>query len=394
MVTHEATASMIGYLYQIRYALYILLQAKDPSEKISLEKFDDISIESDKSTPLQIIQTKCHTERKGDLSDRSTDLWRTLKVWIDAISNDSSLLDQTKFVIITTANIPNNSAASFFSSDPDKAYALLKNVALGQGNESHAKFYAAFLSCKETDIKRLISRIEVISNASGIQNILDDIKQIIRYSCRPNHIDFVMDRVEGWWFNRVISALLSDDLVIMSQSELSSKIYAISREYDADNLPLDCFDVVSENAELKLDEKVFVEQLKLLNSGKRILNLAIKDYLKASSQRSSWIRQGLVYANDLEKYEDKLMDAWEHAFALMGEKLDEYISPSDEEKIKEGKDLYRRVSDYDLRIRDNCDAPFIMHGTYHIMANDLKVGWHIDYFDRLKHLLNVESNDA
>ena len=37
MITHEATASMIGYLYQVRYALYHLLCAENPSAQISIE---------------------------------------------------------------------------------------------------------------------------------------------------------------------------------------------------------------------------------------------------------------------------------------------------------------------------------------------------------------------
>lgn len=109
MVTHEATASMIGYLYQVRYALKHLLYEENPSTQISIEKFDDIALESETGNPIEIIQTKCHTERKGDLTDRSTDLWRTIKVWIDAVCEDSTLLENTKFVIITTASIPGNS---------------------------------------------------------------------------------------------------------------------------------------------------------------------------------------------------------------------------------------------------------------------------------------------
>lgn len=30
-----------------------------------------------------------------------------------------------------------------------------------------------------------------------------------------------------------------------------------------------------------------------------------------------------------------------------------------------------------------------MRGSYHILANQLKIGWHVDFFDRLKQLLNT-----
>ena len=33
------------------------------------------------------------------------------------------------------------------------------------------------------------------------------------------------------------------------------------------------------------------------------------------------------------------------------------------------------------------DEPYVMRGTYHGLANGLKIGWHVDFIDRLKHLL-------
>ena len=109
MVSHNAAGQMLGYLYQVRYALNLLMSSDDPSYQISIEKFDDIAFDKE-GTPVQLIQAKHHTT-PASLTDVSTDLWRTLNVWFDAISADISLLDHTDFVIITTAGVPANSAA-------------------------------------------------------------------------------------------------------------------------------------------------------------------------------------------------------------------------------------------------------------------------------------------
>lgn len=79
MSTHDAKGSMIGYLYQVRNALCLLLQKDNTSAQISIEKFDDIAFE-DNGTPLDLIQVKHHIKKTGSLSDKSVDLWRTLKV--------------------------------------------------------------------------------------------------------------------------------------------------------------------------------------------------------------------------------------------------------------------------------------------------------------------------
>lgn len=389
MVVHDARAQMLGYLYQVRYALCYLLHATDSSAQMSIEKFDDICLESETGTPLELIQTKYHTKREGDLSDRSSDLWRTLKVWIDAVSANETLLEHTYFIIITTAAIPSGSAAAYiYKKQPEAAFEALKAVAEKGGNKAHAKFYDSFLKFDESALIDLLSRVKIFSGALNIEDTLENIKRSIRISCRPEHLNYITERVEGWWIQEVIKALLSDNSVIVSQRQLLDKVYVVSREYDDDNLPIECWDLDPlEEEELDPRERIFLEQLRLLQSSNRTLNLAIKDYYRASTQRSSWLRQGLVYANDLDSYEYKLKDAWEHAFAAMKEDLADYGTPSDKEKIIAGRNMYRKVSDLDIRIRDKCDAPFVMRGTYHILANELKVGWHVDFARKLEHLL-------
>ncbi len=46
---------MLGYLYQVRYALYLLLRNREPDCQISIEKFDDVAFSND-DTPIQLIQ--------------------------------------------------------------------------------------------------------------------------------------------------------------------------------------------------------------------------------------------------------------------------------------------------------------------------------------------------
>ena len=57
----------------------------------------------------------------------------------------------------------------------------------------------------------------------------------------------------------------------------------------------------------------------------------------------------------------------------MEEYLEDYGNPTEEEKIKAGKDLYRRVMDKDIRIGSGVDAGYVMQGTYHHLANSLKI---------------------
>ena len=387
MGLYNAAGQMLGYLYQVRYALNLLLESEEPGYQISLEKFDDIAFDRD-GTAVQLIQAKHHTN-PASLTDSSTDLWRTLNVWFDAISIDRTLLDHTDFVIITTAETPDGSAAEFIQKkDYQAAFERLKTVAEESNNQTNLRFYGKFKNIDDSILLRLVKRIRVLSSTSDIMDVHKDIQKQIRYSCKPEHVLFATERIEGWWFQECVKALCSIDPTITTQRQLQAKVYEITRQYGDDNLPIEFWDLEEvEEAELDPKDRVFLEQLRLLQYQSTTLRIALKDYYKASMQRSSWLRQGLVYANELDTYEHRLKDAWEHAFAQMQEDLEDYGSPTEQEKIKAGKKLYSRVMDQDIRIRQAVNASYVMQGTYHHLANSLTIGWHIDFFEKLKYLL-------
>ena len=124
------------------------------------------------------------------------------------------------------------------------------------------------------------------------------------------------------------------------------------------------------------------------------MQIALRDYYRAFRQRASWIRNNLLYINELERYEQRLIDEWEHAFAIMEENLSESKNVTDDEKKREGRKLFSDMESKDIRIRPKCQEAFIMRGSYHILANQLKIGWHVDFFERLKQLLNPEVHNC
>jgi hypothetical protein len=77
----DASASLLGYQFQLRMALLTAIRAykNSPSREISIEKFDDIAVHQG-SNVTDSIQTKHHIV-PGNLADTSPDFWRTLGVW-------------------------------------------------------------------------------------------------------------------------------------------------------------------------------------------------------------------------------------------------------------------------------------------------------------------------
>ena len=224
MSNHQASEQMIGYLYQVRYALALLLDDDNSNSQISIEKFDDVAL-IDGNVPKELVQLKHHVNKAGNLTDKSTDLWRTLKVWLDLVSESPDLIAETNFLIITTASAPDNTVAASLKKDNgikrtpdmvDALYQTLKDVCTESESQSNRRFYEAFLSADENLAKCLINKIYVLDNANNIIDVEKRIRKQVRISCTRKYENKVMERLEGWWYRQVIEGLYSDTPIFIS----------------------------------------------------------------------------------------------------------------------------------------------------------------------------------
>ena len=380
MSTHEAASQLIGYLYQVRYAMLLLLETENPSFKISIEKFDDVAFE-DGYSPIQMIQNK-HHGTAGSLTDRSTDLWKTINVWLDQIKKRPDLLNNCKFLIITTQIAGKGSAASMLkkeSRDEGKAIQLLKAIAEEHGNTELKTIYDSFLAIDQKTLSTLFKSVEVVDRAPNIIDLSDKIKKYIRLTCYPGYEDIVLNQVEGWWFALAVKALSSPDHTMIDYTSLRNKIVSIGDQYRDDNLPIEewSLEEISDD-ELAHDNRTFIQQLRLIEESNAVLRRAIKNYYRAYQQRSSWAREELLLPNELEDYERRLIDEWEQCKAFRDE---------DGDPIIQGKALYKEIMEKDIPIRKQCIEPFVMRGSYEMLSDKMDVGWHKEFVERLKLLL-------
>ncbi|MFR2879812.1 MAG: ABC-three component system protein [Lachnospiraceae bacterium] len=65
------------------------------------------------------------------------------------------------------------------------------------------------------------------------------------------------------------------------------------------------------------------------------------------NKEAAWVRNDLLYVNELEKYEKRLIDEWNTAFGEMQDDLAEIKSLTEEEKAKAGRKL---LSDIEKKI--------------------------------------------
>ena len=168
---------------------------------------------------------------------------------------------------------------------------------------------------------------------------------------------------------------------------LWGKINDLQAQFEEDNLPIDFPEaILSDESNLAEEERVFIKQLKLIALLNDRIKKAISDYYCAVEQRSRWVREDLLIDNELELYEKHLVDEWERQYLKM--KQDIGANPTESKKEDEGRKLYEWMDSLTtLPIRPKCSAPYVMRGSYHMLSNNLKVGWHLDFQKRLMSVL-------
>ena len=394
MANHDAPGQMAGYLYQVLSALLLILDSRNDLNKLCIEKFDDVAfVESDK--PQMLIQVKHQINARGKLTNTSTDFWRSINSWCDSIQTKDINISSTSFVILTTAIAPTDSAAYFLSGNQknrntEKALELILNAAAGT-QETTKTFRNNFLSLSGEKRKQLICNVYIYDNSVQIANFRKELKRRIRWGTLPQFEDLICEQLEGWWFQKAIQFLCSDKMVYIDQRQVQSKVYEISSAYREDSLPITVDSLIFPSAEeleaLGSDTQVFIEQLRLLVLSEERIKRAIRDYYHAYQQRAKWVREDLLYIDELESYETQLVDEWQRLFEISKEELLDNESSDENVKRSIGKKLYNDIESLDIYIRERVTQPFIMRGTYHGLANRLQVGWHVDFYTRLYKLL-------
>jgi len=160
-------------------------------------------------------------------------------------------------------------------------------------------------------------------------------------------------------------------------SAIEQRVDELREEFKRDALPVHFKKAEpSQSVIAELDKRPFVRQLRKIELGGPRVEFAIRDYYRASEQRSRWARDELLLDGELENYEQELTEAWQPRHAAI---VDEAESASAEAKVALGQSVFKwaeQEASFPLRsVRER----FLTHGSYHILANRFAVGWHPDY---------------
>lgn len=383
----SANEPALGYLYQCRLALwYGLRRLRDSDDiDIAIESLDDVTF-SVEGKAEDLLQTKHHLSAKASLTDACPDLWKTLRIWA---SQMPLVRDGVRLFLITTATASPGSAVSLLRDDPSRdvssAHKRLLSTADTSINQTNKDAYSAFKALVPEDQAALLAAATVIDASPNVLDVREKIESELRLAARPKHLSPFTDRLEGWWCRRVVQNLSHKDDGAILARELRSQIDDLREQFLQDNLPIDFENVFPNDEVVKaMLGKPFVEQLRLVALADPRIRHAVTDYYRAFEQRSRWLREDLLLVGDLEQYETRLVEEWERAFERIKQnhEVDE-----ESKKAFAGRAVFDWAEDASIYIRPQCQEPYIHRGSFQILADKLKIGWHPEFLNRLEHLL-------
>ncbi|NEQ46931.1 MAG: hypothetical protein F6K00_26665 [Leptolyngbya sp. SIOISBB] len=225
----SAGPQALGYLYQIRYALYLILENREELQ-LSIESLDDVTFD-DQGTPTELLQLKHHVNQ-ASLTNRSRDLWKTIRVW-SSLTKDELVSSNTLLTLVTTGLAPENSISSLLrhgtDRNPQLATQQLRSIAQSD-TQSLAKEFEAFNALTDSEQEQLVDSIQIIDASPQINDVVPRIKQRIKFSVRREHLHNLYERLEGWWFSKVVNHLNEESAVPISGFEVHDKICDIAEQ--------------------------------------------------------------------------------------------------------------------------------------------------------------------
>ncbi|MFF2271594.1 ABC-three component system protein [Agromyces sp. NPDC058136] len=389
MVSHDASGSAIGYIYQVRWALLELIRGSNtrPDMSLTLERFDDVAWEDSGGNPTELLQLKHHKHKNGSLTDKSADLWRTLKVWMDDPRLRNS--EGPELSIVTTATAPSGSAAALLRDDAERnvvaAAQLLEKAARSSTEKlKTAVARAQWLKLTESERLGILQRVHVLDNHARIEDLDAALEDSLWLAAPQGRAADFLAVLDAWWL-RVSVDLLRKARKSIRAGELKAKLDDIRDGFQPDNLITTVPRIKGDEVMDLYGSRPFVHQLQWIDASPVMLTHAVADFHRAVAQTTHWVDRNLIEMSEFDDFKDALADEWELAYDDMMQDLPD--SASDEDRSKAGNALYRRLRDSTaVQVRPRYTEVYYARGIRHELADGCTKGWHPDFEQMVKTL--------
>ncbi|RAU91042.1 ABC-three component system protein [Paenibacillus sp. YN15] len=386
---HSAKNPMLGYRFQPLYALLVLWnEAEDDTDRVQVEADDDVTLNG---SMINLYQLKHSTDNSKTLTIKNDGFWKTIRIW-------ASFADSAKhrLYFVTADQVkPDDPLYKLVQKDSerndlvrlmeDEANSIIeaRNKAKAMGKkplpyETRIDGCLAFNKLSPDQRINLVNKILIRPRTFDIFQVQAEVIRILSNMAVSKSRPLIAERLLQWWDKRMLE---SKDGI--TKSELVFNVHYLIAQFQDNNLP-DDFSIVTP-ASIDSELGGFMEkQIDLVNGGFSRKKRAAIARWRARNQRERWIQDDLLYAMELEGYDEVLRQVWDDRHAPM---KDDLLGESENVCKEKGRcllDWVHNESHLHINpIRTEWKQHFLIHGSYHQLADELKVGWHPEFKDKL-----------
>ena len=401
----SAAEIFAAFEYQWDYFVLMLLKENDDTVTVSFEIRDDVDVQYENDTILYQIKHSVQKNAKGEtinLSNRDTDLWKTISTWMKFIDEDPNVIEKYSFMLVTNKNISNNKfvkALESFARDNnvDSLKAALISI---RGDERTKSGNSTDTTKKKSvDISKVINELldkdylAELCNRISVSKTSDllkkDIKRLMsnRFGLNPNRIE--------WVYNQIMNKLKDDSIErIVTDKQVSYTGAIFTEKYQS------ILDIGRQKIHFRTDysfqdfngeprDLLFMKQLFSIGDTKedeldRIVKLTTRWLCFNNNLHEHWNNEVLT-SDDVDKLTQNVFSTWDNCHHSKHRKI---TSKSTEDELCEaGCDTVDEMRNKKFSLANNPLEEFLSEGCIYYYSNTATdiipglpmIGWHRDW---------------
>ncbi len=389
---HSAPGVSAGFIFQFERALSWL--AKSPAGSIvGIETDDDVSVRGPRDATSVYEQDKHSVlPRAKPFGDRSKDLWNTIATWVAAVQQGEIAVELSSFHMVTNKVLPDCIAKQIDKATTKEQVATCVLALIEAGktpSKGIAELVAAVLDPSARDsLNRVIANCSLAdgsmaTSGAALRKATLDHLQLPAWC--DAHKDSIADELLGWMQKTALARWQLNQPAWLARDHFVNQVHAIIerrrreivRERAQHLIPID------DDSVGRARGRPFVRQLHLITDDDPVVDIAIREFIQCNIEKARLSGEGNVTDADWIAFENSLLTRWEKISARVAR----MTKKPDERDI--GYEIFSDTTESHCEklAGSETEQVYLTSGSYHRLADSLRVGWH----PRFKTLLSTEA---
>jgi len=382
----EVPGQALGYSLQFTRLTHLLLQAPEGSF-CSLELLDDVAQE-DGAGAVKLIQSKSALTA-NPVADRAKSLWKTLSNWVALAATPGFEVDKAVFELYVSRPVEGTiveslahattreSARAAIAQARTELWGAPPKFELKAGVTAEISSYVEkVFTADQSLLERLICNFQLTLGSGSPQA---DLEALVRsHPVSPSKVTDITNYLCGVVKRHVDQLLETGKPAVIARNEFHSWYTSYVRKIDRDTVLLSRALAPSEEVSRGYLPDNFIRQLDIIGLSYEEMLEAASDYFMASFDRADWAARGEVDESSFDDLNDVLKRVWKHKQRACG------LSYAGRSEQHQGQALYSECMQFNASVQAMSPPDHFIPGCFHLLANDLAVGWHPNYEAQLK----------